>query len=189
MTAAAAALDPSTSRKEGRKEGVTSPHVNGRGGSLLQTESFAFTSHRIPFWQQRRHLCLASPLSPSLVLGQGRVGLSAYRTELTDTPGRRAGEAAGATKSWKAVQNKKEGLIHFCLNYLNIRVRKHTGSTCDKNRFKFIDPLRYSNQPLIQSPRKDRPSLLGCSQRTPKIAQKRPPAADLPLAYGLPRAA
>ena len=109
----------------------------------------------------------ASPhLSPSLVLGQGRVGLSAYRTELTDTPGRRAGEAAGATKSWKAVQNKKEGTIHFCLNYLNIRERKHTGSTRDKNRFKFIDPLRYSSQPLIQSPRKDRPSL-GCSQRTP----------------------
>ena len=58
-----------------------------------------------------------------LPLGQGRVGLSAYRTELTDTPGHRAGEAAGATKSWKAVQNKKEGPIHFCLNYLNIRER------------------------------------------------------------------
>ena len=90
MTAAAAALDPSTSRKEGRKEGVTSPHVNGRGGSLLQTESFAFTSHRIPFWQ-RRHLCLTSLLSLSLSISLSVNAGSAYRpiVQLTDTPGRR----------------------------------------------------------------------------------------------------
>ena len=43
MTAADAALDPSTSIREERKEGsdggrYVTPHVNVKGGSLLQTE-------------------------------------------------------------------------------------------------------------------------------------------------------